>query len=54
LILETFLKKFIKVVNFILINPISMEKFHSITKSMAKSKFHGLNGVMANFIYELL
>jgi hypothetical protein len=48
LILETFLKKFIKVMNFILINPISMEKLHSFTKSMVKSKSHGLDGVVAN------
>jgi hypothetical protein len=43
-----------KVMNYILINPISMVKLHSITKSMAKSKYHGLDGVVANFISELL
>jgi hypothetical protein len=31
-----------------------MEKLHWITKSMAKSKSHGLDGVVANFISELL
>jgi hypothetical protein len=54
LILETLLKKFIKVMNFVLINPISLDKLHPITKSMVKSKSHGLNGVVANFISELL
>ncbi len=31
--------------NLILINPISMEKLNSITKSMANSKSHGLDGL---------